>query len=533
MKELILLTKVSLGSIFNINKLFKKRNIKYNLKKILGIIGAVLVTLIVLATAYIYSYGIGTILKTLGQLDLLPELLMAVVSLFVIVTTISRVKGTLFGFKDYDLVMSLPIDHKIIVASRLLTLYILNLTFTLIIMVPSSIAYIVLAKPDLGFYAYTILSLIFIPIVPMIIGTVLGTIIVYIASKFKRNNFVNIVLNIILVTGIVFISMFTSSSEEAITQSANYIANAANQIYPLAEVYKGMVIDHNILYFILFVVISLALLMGYVALIGLNFKRINNNITSVATNNKKKRRKYSLSSPVFSLYKKELARYFSSALYVLNTGIGMIMLLVGSIASLFVKNDSLDQLLEIPGFSEMAGTYLPVAIPFFIVLVYTSACSISLEGNNLWIIKSIPVSTKEIFFSKIGVNLTITLPLSLLSIIILSIGLKLSPLHGLVTMAMAIAYAFLTSIFGLLLNLIFPVFEWKSEVTVIKQSMSAFLATLGGIVLALIPIGAQYVLRNITSPNNINLIALSFVALLTLILYQLLIRVGTKLFRAL
>ena len=99
-------------------------------------------------------------------------------------------------------------------------------------------------------------------------------------------------------------------------------------------------------------------------------------------------------------------------------------------------------------------------------------------------------------------------------------------------MAMAIAYAFLTSIFGLLLNLIFPVFEWKSEVTVIKQSLSAFLATLGGIVLALIPIGAQYVLRNITS-LTILIYSSFFVALLTLILYQLLIRVGTKLFRAL
>ena len=533
MKDLILLTKVSLGATFNFNKLFKKRNLRYNIKKLLGIIGAILVTLIVLASAYLYSYGIGSILAAFGQVDILPELVMAVVSIFVVVTTISRVKGTLFGFKDYDLIMSLPVAHNVIVASRLLTLYIINLAFTLIIMVPSSIAYIVLVKPGAGFYIYTILSLVFVPIVPMIIGTVLGTIIAYVSSKFRRNNFVNLLLYFLLVAGVFLFSMVTSSSEEAIGQSAEFIRDKVSSVYPLSWIYRDIVIDYDILSLLLFIFISLVFLVVYVVVIGRKFKEINTSITSIRTSTKRRKRNYSLSSPIVALYKKELSRYFSSPLYVLNTGIGMIMLLIGAIATLFVKSETIDQLLEMPGFSELAGTYLPMAIPFFVVMVYTSACSISLEGNNLWIIKSIPISTKGIFLSKIGVNLTVILPLTLLSIVLLSMGLSISPFHALITAGMAIVYAFLTSFLGLLINLLFPVFDWKTEVTVVKQSLSAFLAMIGGLVTAFIPIGGHYLLSDLISPTMINLILIGLVGLIDLIIYLILIKVGTRIFRQL
>ncbi len=533
MKDLMLLTRISLGSVFNINNILRKRDLKQNMKKMLGIVGIAALTIIILATSYMYSYGIGTILASLGQIEVLPELVMSIVSVFVVITTITRVKGTLFAFKDYDLLMSLPIEHNIIVTNRLLTLYIINFTFTLIVIIPSSIAYIVLAKPELGFYIYTILTLLFIPIVPMIIGTILGTIIVYIASKFKRNTFVNIVLNLLLVVGILFISTFTSSSEEKLGQSVNAITNIAKEIYPLARIYNEIIVGYKLSYFLIFAIISVALFIGYIIVIGNKFKEINSSITSIQTSTKKKKRNYSLASPVISLYKKELSRYFSSSLYVLNTGIGMIMLLIGAIATLFIKNESLDQLLEIPGFTKLAGTYLPIAIPFFIVLVYTSACSISLEGSNLWIIKSIPVSTKEIFHSKIAVNLTIILPPSLIGIIILSIGLKLSPIHGLITMLVAIVYALSTSILGLLINLIFPVFNWKTEVTVIKQSLSSLLAIFGGIATALIPIGGQYLLSGIVKPTIINLLVIGFMAIITLVIYIVLIKVGDRLFKEL
>lgn len=533
MKQLFLLTKVSLGSIFNFSKLFEKKNLKQNIVKILGLIGVILLALTIIVSVYFYCYGIGIVLVSFGLEDILPGLMMALVCVLVTISTISRVRGTLFAFKDLDLIMSLPIEHNIIVASRLLTLYIINLGFSLIVMIPSNIAYGVLVKPSFLFYLYSLILVPIIPIIPMIIGTILGTVIVFISSKMKHSNFINIILNIVLVVGILLISVFTSNSEEAIGKSTSFIAEQINKIYPLAEMYSRAVIDRSFVSLLLFIGISLMFFLGYVIIIGSRYKEINTSIMSVHTVKNRRERSYVSSSPFFALYKKELSRYFSSALYVLNTGFGMVFLLLISAATLFVKNEALNQMIQIPEFTNLAATYLPVGIPFFVTLVYASACSISLEGKNLWIIKSSPVSIKQIFHSKIALNLTIILPCTFISIILLTIGLKLKPQAVIITLAMSLAYAFFTSTAGLLINLLFPIFNWQAEVTVIKQSMASFIAILGGMVVAFIPIVAQYLLYDFFNPTIINLMLIGLITLVTVIIYRILMTKGRKLFIAL
>lgn len=532
MKNLWLLTKVILGSTFNISKVFKKSNLKQNIIKILGVLGFVGLALLIMVSVYLYSYGIGTILATIGQVEVLAQLMMAIISAIIMMTTISRVKGTLFGFKDYDLVMSLPIESNIIVASRLLSLYIINLLTTFIIMVPGNIAYGVLNKPDPIFYIYSLIALVFIPVIPMIVGTILGTIIVYIASKMRRTNFVSLILNFVLVLGILLISTLTSSSEKALINSNVFIANKINETYPLARMYKEAVIDYNVISLILFIIISIVFLGLYVWIVGYKFKEINNGLISIATKNRGKKRKnnYIQSSRFFALYKNEFSRYFSSSVYVINTSFSMILLIILSVASLFIKPENLAQMLEIPEITDVLGSLLPVFISFCVVMVYTSACSISMEGKNLWIVKSIPVTTKEIFNSKIAVNLSLILPTVYISIILLTIGLSLEISQMLITMTMATAYAFFISVFGLLINLMFPKLNWQSEVVVVKQSLASLIAIFGGMAVALIPIGGQYLFRNASNPINVNLLTIILIITTNIIMYIVLIKKGSKLF---
>ena len=533
MKHLWLLTKISFGSTFDFNKFFKKSNLKQKILKTLAIIGAFILLVLILITAFFYSYSIGIVLGELGQVELLPGLMMALVCVIVIILTMSRVKGTLFGFKDYDLLISLPIKTSIILASRLITLYIINLAFTLIVMIPTNIAYAFLAKPSVSFHIYSFILLFIIPVIPMIIGTIFGTIIIYISARMKYTNLINIALNILLVVGILAFSFFTASSEEAVYESTNYIANQINELYPFASMYKEAVINNNIVSLVMFVGISLILYMVYVGVIARKFVEINTSITSTYTNTKKKRRRYKASSPFVALYKKELLRFFSSSIYVLNTGIGMILLLLISIVTLFINDETIVTLLETPAIAETISGYVPLVLPFFIILSYTAACSISLEGDNLWIIKSIPVTTKSIFHSKIAVNLTVILPLTYISIIILSVGLNLNIIDILISLAMTSVYAFFTSIAGLLTNLLFPSFNWKSEVFVIKQSLSSLIAIFGGIIIAILPIIPHVMLLESLSPQIINLITIIIISLLSLLLYTILIKKGTKRFHAL
>ena len=115
---------------------------------------------------------------------------MALTSKIVLFTTIYKVKGTIFGFKDYDMVMSLPVSNSQIVASRLILLYSINFVFVLIIIIPMMIAYAVLALPGLQFYIFGILMLFFIHLIPIIVASCFGTILAYLAMRVKYSNVV-------------------------------------------------------------------------------------------------------------------------------------------------------------------------------------------------------------------------------------------------------------------------------------------------------------------------------------------------------
>ena len=57
-----------------------------------------------------------------------------------------------------------------------------------------------------------------------------------------------------------------------------------------------------------------------------------------------------ISSPFMALYRKELKRYFSSTIYVMNTGFGVVLLLIATVFIAIFGVENLDALLEHQGF---------------------------------------------------------------------------------------------------------------------------------------------------------------------------------------
>ncbi|MFQ8600428.1 MAG: putative ABC transporter permease subunit [Oscillospiraceae bacterium] len=126
------------------------------------------------------------------------------------------------------------------------------------------------------------------------------------------------------------------------------------------------------------------------------------------------------------------------------------------------------------------GSVAPLFVSFFVVMTYTTACSISLEGKNFWLLRSLPVSTRTVLWSKIALNLLLILPVVALNAVILSIGLRVNVLQAALLFFTPAAYGLFISIAGQLLNLLFPNFGWTNETAVIKQSAPAFLTMLAG-----------------------------------------------------
>lgn len=530
MKQIWLLTKIQLHTAFDFNltmksrKIVKKKNYTFRI--------ALLIFVVLMAvTSFIYSYSIGTTLKLIGMLYLLPELMMAVTSVVTFMTTIYKVKGTLFGFKDYDMIMSLPVKESVIVISRFILLYSINITFTLIIMLPAAVAYGILSAANPLFYAASLLTVLFIPVIPMIAAAVMGTLITIIASRFRHSNLFNLIITFAFLGGFMIFG-FRMDSEEALGQMSSVLTKQIDRIYPLAAMYRRAVCELNPYSMLTFLFISGIALMVFAYFVGIKFKAINTGIAANRTKSNYKIGALKQGSPFKALYQKELKRFFSSSLYIMNTAFGIVMMTIGALATLFLSPEKLAQILEIPQMSSMAGALSPLIVSMCVSMTFITACSISLEGRNLWILKTSPVSIKTIFLSKIAVNLTITLPAVFLNGILIAVGLKLAIDDIIVLFLMPVVYAAFTAVSGLVINLLLPKLDWTSEVSVIKQSAASMIATFGGIAVVALPIVLLLGLSDI-KPVYINAASTVVIALMTCFLYHYLNTKGEKLFQSL
>ena len=165
--------------------------------------------------------------------------------------------------------------------------------------------------------------------------------------------------------------------------------------------------------------------------------------------------------------------------YVMNTSFGMVLLITASIATLFINKETLGELLGYPEIANMIPIAILVILVFTIGLSCTTNSSISLEGNRLWILKSLPIEAKEIFKGKIITNLIITIPAAIVANIIFYIGLKFEIKYLIFNLAISIVFSIVSAVLGLIINLCFPKMDWTNPTTVVKQSASVMITILG------------------------------------------------------
>ena len=190
------LIKINLLTFLDFYKIRNAKNKQELLKSLRGFI------FIILGLG-VLSFTIFTYLKQTMEAYIalkIPYIILAqvfaLVSSFTLFTGIYKVNRVLFGFKDYDLLMSLPIKKNKVILSKIIILYISNLIYTLLFMLPAYILYITNINVDLAFHLLFFITLLIIPILPIVISTIVGSIIVIISSKFKVKKLMQILLTI-------------------------------------------------------------------------------------------------------------------------------------------------------------------------------------------------------------------------------------------------------------------------------------------------------------------------------------------------
>lgn len=489
-----------------------------------------------IAIGYMVTLYALLMADTLEQVGLLQLIVLMGILFSTVITFFSslyKAQGSLFTSRDYDLLMSLPIKPSVIFASKMINLLLMNWLFTLFAVLPPTIIYFIRSENiSLLYFVILMITIWFIPLIPVSISAFTAIIVSYFASKFKYKNLTTILGTIIVMVVIMGVSFKMQSILEYILANATSILDGINKVYPPIAYLLVALTEVNFIEAFKFIAISSITFILFILAFSKIFKLINSRLGESYKKANYKMTSLKTSSPLIALTNKEIKRYFSTPIYVLNTAVGMVMVAGGAIATLFIDGEVLAMYLEIPYVEKLFPLMILALIVFGIGLSTTTCSSISLEGKSLWIIKSLPISEKDIFIGKILLNLIITIPLTLVSNMFYFIGLKFSITYLIWNITISIVYCIFAAVLGLLINLYLPKLEWSTPTAVVKQSAAVLINMLVTFGIIGLSVGA-FMLLDVT---NINMFLFVILVMLVVILsgaWIVLCKQGVEKFREL
>ena len=225
---------------------------------------------------------------------------------------------------------------------------------------------------------------------------------------------------------------------------------------------------------------------------------------------------------LYAMYRRDLRRYVSSRVYITNTAIGMLLLVV--LSYLMGYSDSLGSSDGLGQIMPYLASYLPFFVSFFIGTSSTTAVSLSMEGLTRWILGTAPLRPWDIFLSKILVNLTLIVPMEFLSIGILATGMGVSGFDLVLLIAVPTAYALFIPALGMAMNVRYPRYDWSSEYYAVKGGSVSMLGSMGiGLVSVIVPL---IVSGMSPSPDFVIGVTAGIVLILTTLMYLHLRKIG-------
>ena len=468
MNQIIHLSKAKLLNTLPINDLCGNNKQKRN-------IAVLFVVVIVYMAINVGAFSVTTTMNLIhaGFVEYVYASLLSLTSIVLITLLLFTLNALLFEGNDYEMLQSLPVSKRDIIASKLLIVYIFAFCFTCGMMLPGMVVHVLTTHAYLQFL-FGILSLVFVPGIPIAIAIIFGVGILYVASFAKHTTVLKILLSVLLFIGLMIGSFFLQS----VGGLSTLMGLKMLQIYLPSLIF----LKSNLLYACISIIVSVLILYmltwKYEVLHKLSTKR--RIIYHDAT--------FKYHSSFRALYQKELKRFFGSYLAVINQGFGIIMLVIGSVLLVLVPPTMLFSMLKVSRIPVNVVDYIPLVIAGMLAFTFPSASSLSLEGKNLWIIQTAPVKMLDIIFSKISVTLSLHLIGYVCAIIAVFLRFSLSVEQMIAVLLIPLAYSIFTAILGFALDYRFVNYSWDNEVVPIKQNLQVGLTMLVSLFMVGLPI---------------------------------------------
>lgn len=486
----------------------------------------ILVLLIVLALyiSGVYSYTMAKMFAPEGMLAQLPAIMAVMTVAFSLVLTAFGAGGIIFGGKDMDLMLSLPISSFSVMLSKVLALYLENAVICIFMMIPCGAAYFYFGG-DGGIYfivAMVVLTL-FLAIIPTLFGILIGLILTWMQSRLGGNPLFANLCYVVLFVGVMILSFrlnMALANSMLSVESIGHLFDTA--LYPIGLFGKGIL--GNIGAALLFMVVTTASFVIIVYLFSKKYKALLSKLSSHANRSDYKMKSLKSTGPFGALLKKELGRFWGTPIYLFNTGIGVIMAIGGSVYAC-IQRDNIEVIL---GQFGSVNTILVLSglIAFLFILTNPASVSISLEGKTLWILKEAPLSVKAVLGAKAALNMILILGTAVICLPMVWFAFALSATELFCLSLLCVSLALFVPSFGLWVNLKFPKMDGSNDALIVKQSKASFISIFGGAAIMGAGVSLYRIGSKMVSDLNYLLICSAVLGIAGIVMFVLLFRKG-------
>lgn len=530
MRQFFALLRVSVQSMLLSSTNARGRSRK---KAATGAGAVVLIAFLGLYLSGLYSFMLMEVLAPLHMEALLFSFMGIGALVGGLLFTAFAVKGVVFGGKDNDLLLSMPVSTTTLMASRVSAIYLENLLFSLFVLAPAGVVCLLMTRSGVGrsllFWVRLLLAALALPLLDTALSVLLGALMALLSAKVSRGVLGQNIVMALFLGAVFYFSFHLNGMIEALAANAAGVREALTWAAPVLWMGEGILGDWGQL--LAFAACCAVPFVLVVSGLGRVYTRAVTAFQARSAGRDYKLSAQSASSQKKALLRKEAGRFFGTPMYLWNAGIGLIMLLAAGVAALVMRG-------ELRAFVDMAGEGLPLLPLAAAVMGFClSACpiaapSISLEGRYLWILREAPVEESCLLGIKAGFQLMLTLPCTVFSGVCISVALGLPLWQGALLLLTTLIFDVGHAAFGLLMGLCFPKLDAVNETLVVKQSM----ATMLGMFVPMAALGAAgvlYWLGGLISGWLGLLLPVLLLSLLTAACAGILARRGPALLRAL
>lgn len=460
---------------------------------------AIIIAIILIAFLMMmgFSFGVAMLLgyemSTKGCLWLFFPMGFISSAVFALIGTIFAAQSYLFDANDNNLLLSMPIKPSSILISRMLALYVLNFIYSTIIFLPVGLAYGIFFHFSVASLIYFILSLLLVPLLVTAIASICGYIIGQVSYKIPNKNLLTVIFGFLIIGTLLVIGLNLGGIITTLMENIDIVADRVESISkalywygnaflnPLDRPYDVLSIDLpfgaplRLSFLEILPLTGICLLVTYLSYLFISKKFIRT-ITRKVTTKKKKyvEKPMKPTNLQYALIKKEVGYFLSIPAYVMNAGMSTIMSIMLGVGILMRGKLIVEWLPRM--FPDASSNLIALAVGSSLALCCTindvTAPTISLEGKTLWLLKSTPVKPMNIFFAKALLAPIVSLPGVLFTAIASAVTLQLTAADILFIFMIPLLACVFSGFLGICVNLKIPRFDWTTEITVIKQSLS-------------------------------------------------------------